>query len=68
MDVFRSFIVKQDTTKFETFVDVLDIIDEDILHSIRSLYQLLITIPQAFYKVERMFSSEEGNQRTAPSL
>ena len=68
MDVFRSFIVKQDTTKFETLVDVLDIIDEDIFHSIHSLYQLLITIPQAFYKVQRMFSAEEGNQRTAPSL
>ena len=55
-EVFRSFIAKHDTTKFETLVDVLDIIDKDIFPSIHSLYQLLITIPQTSCKVERMFS------------
>ena len=57
IEVFRSFIARHDTTKFETSIDVLDVIDKDIFPSIYSLYQPLITIPQTSCKVERMFSS-----------
>ena len=57
IEVFLSFIARHDTTKFETLIDVLDVIDKDIFPSIYSSYQLLITIPQTSCKVERMFSS-----------
>ena len=57
IEVFRSFVARHDTSKFETLIDVLDIVDKDIFPSIYSLYQLLVTIPQTSCKVERMFSS-----------
>ena len=57
IEVFRSFIARHDTTKFETLIDVFDVINKDIFPSIYSLHQLLITIPQTSGKVERMFSS-----------
>ena len=57
IEVFRSFIARQDESKLETLIDVLDIIDKDIFPDVYSLYQILVTIPQTSCKVERMFSS-----------
>lgn len=57
IEVFRSFVTRHDVSKFETLMDVFDIIDKDIFPSIFALYKVLLTIPQTSCKVERMFSS-----------
>ena len=56
IEVFRSFIARQDESQLETLIDVLDIIDKDIFPDVYNLYHILVTIPQTTCKVERMFS------------
>ena len=56
LEVFRSFIDRQDVSQLETLIDVLDIIDKDIFPYAYNLHQILVTIPQPSCKVERMFS------------
>ena len=57
IEVFRSFIARQDESQLDTLIDVLDVIDKDIFPDVYNLYQILMTIPQMLCKVERMFSS-----------
>ena len=47
----------QDESQLETLIGVLDIIDKDIFLDVYNLYQILVTILQTSFKVERMFSS-----------
>ena len=47
----------QDESQLETLIGVLDIIDKDMFLDVYNLYQILVTILQTSFKVERMFSS-----------
>ena len=57
IDVFRSFIARQNESQLDTLIDVLDVIDKYIFPDVYNLYQILMTIPQMLCKVEGMFSS-----------
>ena len=53
IEIFHSFIARQDESQLDTLIDVLDVIVKDIFPVVYNLYQFHVTIPQTS-KVERI--------------
>ena len=57
LDVFKAFVLRQNTSEMKSLNDVLGVIDRDIFPFVYSVYLILVTIPQTSCTVERLFSS-----------